>query len=356
MTDFTANFTLSEVAAIDATFVITPLPSKLSELTNDANYVQDASYVHTDNNFTDILLNNLNNQSGINTGDITVTDSSEINFDLIGQNLTASIKSGSIDEIKLNSSVNASLDKADSALQSFTETDPVYTADKSFIALKSELPTATSDLTNDSGFITSADVPTTLAELTGDSTHRLVTDVEKSTWNGKQDALGYTPEDVANKLDEIIEDPKKSDYYNAEAVNAGLDEKANDGVVVHLSGNENISGTKTFNNLALTVQTLTDGSTIDWDMNNGGIGIITLTSAGRTLNSPSNIAAGGLYKLIIKQDSTGSRTITTWGSYFKFPGGVKPVLSATANAIDIVEFFAESSSVLHLINLVSDLQ
>ncbi len=32
-----------------------------------------------------------------------------------------------------------------------------------------------------------------------DTTHRFVTDTEKSTWNGKQDALGYTPEDVANK-------------------------------------------------------------------------------------------------------------------------------------------------------------
>lgn len=199
MADFTANFTLSEIESIDATFVITPAPSKMSELINDVNYVQDTSYVHTDNNFTDSLLNNLNNQSGVNTGDITVTDSSEIDFTLNGQDLTASIKSGSIDEIKLNSSVNASLDKADSALQSFTETDPVYTADKSFIALKSELPTATSDLTNDSGFITSADVPTTLAELTGDSTHRLVTDGEKSTWNGKQDALGYTPENIATK-------------------------------------------------------------------------------------------------------------------------------------------------------------
>lgn len=32
-------------------------------------------------------------------------------------------------------------------------------------------------------------VPTTLASLTDDSTHRLVTDTEKSTWNGKQNAL-----------------------------------------------------------------------------------------------------------------------------------------------------------------------
>lgn len=34
---------------------------------------------------------------------------------------------------------------------------------------------------------------TKLSDLSDDSTHRTVTDTEKSTWNGKQDALGFTP-------------------------------------------------------------------------------------------------------------------------------------------------------------------
>ena len=34
-------------------------------------------------------------------------------------------------------------------------------------------------------------IPTTLASLTDDSTHRVVTDTEKSTWSGKQDALTF---------------------------------------------------------------------------------------------------------------------------------------------------------------------
>ena len=66
------------------------------------------------------------NTSGTNTGDVTVTDSSEIDFTLTGQDITASIKNGSIDETKLDTSVNSSLDLADSAVQ--TETDPVYSA------------------------------------------------------------------------------------------------------------------------------------------------------------------------------------------------------------------------------------
>jgi hypothetical protein len=53
---------------------------------------------------------------------VTVTDSTEIDFTLTGQEITASLKSGSIDETKLDTSVNASLDLADSAVQP-TSTD-----------------------------------------------------------------------------------------------------------------------------------------------------------------------------------------------------------------------------------------
>ena len=36
-------------------------PTKLSQLTNDGNYVVDSAYVHTDNNFTTALKNKLTN-------------------------------------------------------------------------------------------------------------------------------------------------------------------------------------------------------------------------------------------------------------------------------------------------------
>lgn len=48
---------------------------------------------------------------------VTVTDSAEIDFTLIGQDITASLVAGSIDETKLDTSVNTSLDLADSATQ-----------------------------------------------------------------------------------------------------------------------------------------------------------------------------------------------------------------------------------------------
>jgi len=79
--------------------------------TGDVASVVDSRYV------TDAQLTVIGNTSGTNTGDVSVTDSSEIDFTLAGQNITASIVAGSIDETKLDASTNASLDLADSALQ-----------------------------------------------------------------------------------------------------------------------------------------------------------------------------------------------------------------------------------------------
>lgn len=41
------------------------------------------------------------------------------------------------------------------------------------------------------------------ANITQDATHRFVSDTEKSTWNGKQNALGYTPLNAASNLGDV---------------------------------------------------------------------------------------------------------------------------------------------------------
>jgi hypothetical protein len=71
---------------------------------------------------TDAQLVVIGNTSGTNTGDVTVSDSAEIDLTLTGQQISASIVSGSIDETKLDASVNASLDLADTALQAEVDT------------------------------------------------------------------------------------------------------------------------------------------------------------------------------------------------------------------------------------------
>ena len=89
------------------------VPTTTSQLTNNSNFVSDANYVHTDNNFTTTLKNKLN---GIASG-------AEVN-------------------------VNADWDATSGAAE---------------ILNKPTIPTATSDLTNDSDFQTSTDVSTAIA-------------------------------------------------------------------------------------------------------------------------------------------------------------------------------------------------
>lgn len=87
-----------------------------------ADSASQPGHTHTASDITDFDTEVSNNTDvAANTSArhdaVTVTDSSEIDFTLTGQNITASIISGSIDESKLDASVNASLDLADSASQ-----------------------------------------------------------------------------------------------------------------------------------------------------------------------------------------------------------------------------------------------
>lgn len=79
---------------------------------------------------------------------------------------------------------------------------------------------------------------------------------------------------------------------------------------------------------------LTDGSTIAIDWSNGATQRVTLGATGRTVTF-ANPVAGQVYRLIIKQDGTGSRTITTWPT-IRWSGGIAPVLTTTASKADII--------------------
>lgn len=82
--------------------------------------------------------------------------------------------------------------------------------------------------------------------------------------------------------------------------------------------------------------TLTDSSTISWDMGTGFDFVVTL-GASRTMAAPTNVKVGQKGRLRVIQDATGSRTIT-WSANFDFTGGVAPILSTTANAKDVLYY------------------
>lgn len=122
---------------------------------SDFNYVSDAQLVV------------IGNTSGTNTGDVSVTDSAEIDFTLTGQNITASLIAGSIDETKLDTSVNASLDLADSSTQ---PGDNVST------------------LTNDAGYITGNQTITISGDADGSGTTAITLTLD--TVNGNVGSFG----------------------------------------------------------------------------------------------------------------------------------------------------------------------
>jgi hypothetical protein len=93
---------------------------------------------------------------------------------------------------------------------------------------------------------------------------------------------------------------------------------------------------------SMSETTLTDGATISWDMVTGFDFIATL-GGNRTIANPTNTKVGQKGRLILQQDATGSRTVT-WGSNYKFPNGVKPILSTAANSVDVLYYDVRSAT------------
>jgi len=88
-----------------------------------------------------------------------------------------------------------------------------------------------------------------------------------------------------------------------------------------------------------TQGTLTDGATINWDLDTAPQAKVTVALTGRTLANPTNMKAGGWYSLLV----TGAGSITTFGSAYKWPfGGGAPTL--TANQTHIITFYSDGTS------------
>lgn len=89
--------------------------------------------------------------------------------------------------------------------------------------------------------------------------------------------------------------------------------------------------------------TLTSSSTVAVNWNSGNVQTLTLSTS-PTLTF-SNGQAGGEYKLILKQDSTGGRTVT-WPAGIKWAEGIVPTLTTSANGIDVIEFINDGTNYL----------
>ena len=89
-------------------------------------------------------------------------------------------------------------------------------------------------------------------------------------------------------------------------------------------------------------EVLLDGATISTDCDLSNTFTVTL-GGNRTLENPSNMKAGATYIWRITQDPAGSRVLS-YGTAFKFPGGVTPVLTTDADALDMIVASCDGTS------------
>lgn len=184
---FTANATTNKTANIT-------VPTKTSDLTNDSDFVEDASYVHTDNNYTTAEKNKL---AGIAAGaevnvqaNWTQTTTTADDYIKNKPTLATVATSGSYNDLS-NKPTIPTVNNATLTIQKNGSTVNTFTANASSnVTANITVPTQTSELTNNSGFLTSSTGVTSVNGNTGavtglQTTSNLVTSVSSSSTNSQ---------------------------------------------------------------------------------------------------------------------------------------------------------------------------
>jgi len=89
------------------------------------------------------------------------------------------------------------------------------------------------------------------------------------------------------------------------------------------------------------VATANTGTAYTIDLANGSVQILTLT--GNVTFTFPTATAGKSFIMLLKQDGTGSRTVT-WAASVKWPGGTAPTITATASKLDKYVFTADGTN------------
>lgn len=120
-----------------------------------------------------------------------------------------------------------------------------------------------------------------------------------------------------------------------------------DGANGDISFTTNGTGEIVFNDSAYFPEaTLTDASTIAWDVQSSPVAKVTLT-ANRTLGAGSNAVAGQFVSLLVIQDGTGSRTLS-FNAVYEFTEDTAPTLTTTASKGDLFVFRYNGSKFLEV--------
>ena len=144
---------------------------------------------------------------------------------------------------------------------------------------------------------------------------------KEARWEGKQDALGFIPENSANKKTSLA-DNSDTYYPTQKAVKTAVDAKTDDSSVVHNTGAETVSGVKTFSNglingslffgSPITAISLSGNAT--WNIDDlKNMMKVVLSSSTNSITLPNGGENPFRFQIIVAQDSTGSRALTISG-------------------------------------------
>jgi len=101
---------------------------------------------------------------------------------------------------------------------------------------------------------------------------------------------------------------------------------------------------------AVEVAPLTDAANISVDFGaNQNFSVTLATGTARTLDNPSNIVVGQTGSFFISQDGTGNATLS-YGTYYDFAGGTQPTITATANAVDRIDYVVRTTTSIHCVH------
>jgi hypothetical protein len=123
------------------------------------------------------------------------------------------------------------------------------------------------------------------------------------------------------------------------------------GFAAAAAGDVTLTGTQTLTNKTIEAGTFTNGYTEEVNTANtstaytisladGSFQVLTLTG-NATITMPT-ATAGRSFILLLKQDGTGSRTVT-W-STVKWPAGTAPTITTTASRQDIISFVSDGTN------------
>jgi hypothetical protein len=177
-----------------------------------------------------------------------------------------------------------------------------------------------------------ASVPTWATAATG-----TVTSASVVSANGFAGTVATATSTPAITLTTSITGVLKGNGTALSAATAGTD-------YVTPTGTETLSGktltNPTVTNYVETPYSANSSTAITLALTNGTVQIITLTG-NATITMPTAVS-GKSFIMFLKQDATGSRTVT-W-STVKWSGGTNPTITATASRQDIYSFFSDGTN------------